>query len=61
MNPAKNALVRTQKFVVDHKVAIAVTTTAAVGVVINRRTVRVYNAFLEQKGLLDEFLNTPAV
>lgn len=65
MNHAKRALSRTQKFVSDHKVAISVTATAVVTatacLALNRRNLKVMNEFLTEKGLLEEFWNTPEI
>lgn len=58
MNPVKNALVRTHKFVSDHKVAIAVATTATVCTVVHLRVVRNMNGRLREIGVFDEFWNT---
>jgi len=58
MNNIKKYVVSTKNTVVRHKTTIAVLATAAAGVALNRRTVRQYNTFLEEKGLLDEFWNT---
>jgi hypothetical protein len=59
MNAAKKTLARTQKFVADHKVAIAVVTTAAATSAVWFKTtagaVRQFNEFLDEKGLLEEF------
>lgn len=61
MNRAHRALVRTQQFVSDHRVAIAVITTAtattAAMVAMQKGAVREVNDFLESKGLLEEFHN----
>lgn len=62
MNPAKRVLVRTQKFVVDHKVAIAVATTAVVTTVVVKKacsgTIESMRDFIEREGLLDKFNET---
>jgi len=59
MNPVKKAAARVQEFVSDHKVAIAVTTTAvvttAVMIRVNRGAVRQWNDFLAERGLTNEF------
>lgn len=55
MDAAKKAIARTQEFVSDHKTAIAVAATATVAVVLHRRTVKVWNEFLETEGLMDKF------
>lgn len=59
MNPAKKAIARTAKFVADHRVAVAVVTTATVTTVVVRKTVgnMLTNAtdFIAEKGLLEEF------
>lgn len=59
MDPVKNALTRTKKFVVNHKTAVAVAITATAGLVIIRRNQREFNDFLKEKDLFDEYYNTP--
>lgn len=65
MNPAKLAIVRTKIFVEKHKVALAVTTTAAVTaaacLALNKRNINLTNEFLAKHGLLEEFWNTPEI
>lgn len=60
MNAAKKALVRTNQFVQDHKVALTVVTTAATTMVVARKTYGrafdVANQFIAEHGLADEFL-----
>lgn len=62
MNAAKKAFSRTQQFVTDHKVAIAVVTTATATSAVWYKTtagaVRQFNDFLNEKGLLEEFRST---
>ena len=59
MDAAKNALARTQQFVSDHKVAIAIgvaTTVTAVGcILIQRSAIESWNEFLKREGLFDKF------
>lgn len=55
MNTIKNIPVRTKNFVVRHKTGFAVIATAFTCIAINRSAVKEYNAFLEKKGLLDEY------
>lgn len=55
MNNAKRAVVRTRKFVRDHKVAIAVTATAVTCIAINRMALKQHDDFLREHGLYDEF------
>lgn len=61
MDIAKKAFARTQKFVVDHKVAIAVTATAAttVAVMVKLRGAALedLHEFLDARGLSDEYIN----
>ncbi len=61
MNAAKKALSRTKNFVTDHKVAIAIVTTAAattaVCVKFQHGAIREVNNFLTEKGLYEEFHN----
>lgn len=65
MNPAKRVLARTQQFVSNHKVAIAVVAstavTAAACLKLNKRNINQMNEFLTEKGLFDEFWNTPEI
>lgn len=59
MNPAKRAAARTVKFVADHRVAIAIVTTAATTAVVVRKVAGAAhdNAinFIESEGLLEKF------
>jgi len=55
MNKAKKVAASTRKFVSDHKVGIAVVSTAYVCYKIHRGTVKGWNEFLTEKGLFDEF------
>lgn len=48
LTPVKN-------FVVDHKVAIAITITAAAGLALVARNQTITNKFLEEHDLLEEF------
>ena len=62
MNVIKKTASRTKKFVTDHKVAIAVTTTAAVTAIVVKTVigtqVESMHDFLEREGLLGEFYAT---
>lgn len=55
MNKIKSATTRVKNFVVRHKVAFAVTATAAAGLWLNRSALSDHDKFLEEKGLLEEF------
>ena len=55
MDKIKKIPARVKKFVKDHKVAVAVISTAAVCLKINRVALRDHDNFLAEKGLLDEF------
>lgn len=55
MNKLKKAAVDTKDFVSRHRVALAVTATAATAVVIHVKVISNVNEFLESKGLLEEF------
>lgn len=55
MEIVKKTLNRTKKFVVDHKVAIAVTATVLTMVQVNKVARVNVDNFLSEKGLLDEF------
>lgn len=65
MNFAQSALARTQQFVADHKVGIAITGTAVVTATITAAvfikaknlTISQIDGFLDDKGLLEEFQN----
>jgi hypothetical protein len=61
MNIAKKALHRTQKFVADHKVAVAVTLTAVTTVVVMDKlrggALTDHVEFLKEKDLHDEYIN----
>lgn len=59
MDNVKNALSKTKNFVVQHKTAIAVAATATAAVVIIRRNQKLFNEFLDEKGLMDEYYKTP--
>jgi hypothetical protein len=60
MEAIKNAARFSKKFVVNHKVAIAVIGTALVCTQINRAAIKTYDSFLDEKGLRDEFLGSLA-
>lgn len=51
----KKKLIASKNFVVKHKTAIAVTTTAAACLVLNHMALKQHNEFLKEKGLYDEF------
>lgn len=55
MNRIKTGAISTKKFVEDHRVAIAVTITTVICLVVHVKTIGNLNDFLEEKGLLDEF------
>lgn len=55
MDKIKNAAASTKKFVEDHKVAIAVTLTAAICLKLNRVALKDHDNFLEEHGLLEKF------
>lgn len=55
MNPIKKAASATKKFVVDHKVAVAVVVTASAALAINRIALKEHNNFLKAEGLYDKF------
>lgn len=61
MNPAKKALIRTQQFVTDHKVALTVVTTATATAVVSKKVFgaayRTAEQFISEKGLAEEFLD----
>lgn len=54
-NIFKTASARTQKFLVDHKVAIAVTATAATCLWLNKVALREHEAFMAEHGILEAF------
>ena len=62
MNIVKKTAVRTQNFVANHKVAIAVTATAAVTIgaaaSVVRNIVTQRDEFLAENGLLEKFYET---
>lgn len=55
MNKFKQAAVASRKFVADHRVGVAVTLTSIAWFGLVRSNVKQYNAFLETKGLLEEY------
>lgn len=55
MNRIKAVASSTKKFVVDHKVAVAVVITTVVLVSINRQALREHNDFLKEHNLYEEF------
>lgn len=56
MDKLKQATVATKNFVGRHKVAVAVAATSAVWIWMARNQASTFNAFLEEKGLTDEFI-----
>lgn len=54
-NLTKKTFVSTKKFVYKHKIAIAFVAGATAGLAINRRSIRDWNAFLEERGLTAEY------
>ena len=56
----KNKLTSTKNFVKKHRVAIAVTGTAATCLYLNYRAMEMHNEFLKEHGLYDQFY-TPEV
>jgi len=62
MNPAKKALTRSVKFVSDHRMPIAIVTTAVVTTVVVKKTVgNMHKAaidFMSEKGILEEYYAT---
>ena len=57
MDKIKKVAVRTQKFVSDHKVAIATIATAAVCLKLNRMALRDHDEFLKENNLFDKYYN----
>lgn len=55
MDETETTLARVKNFVNRHRVGIAVTTTAAICLVLNRVALKQHDEFLAEKGLLDEF------
>ena len=55
MERFKNTVTSTKNFVVRHKVAFAVAGTAAVLIPLNRIALRDHLAFIDEKGLTEEF------
>lgn len=55
MNTLKNKAIATKNFVAKHRVAIAVTGTAAACLYLNRRAMSQHDEFLKEKGLYEEF------
>lgn len=49
-----------KKFVRKHKTAIAVVTTAAICITINRMALKQHDNFLKERGLYDEFYTPEA-
>lgn len=57
MDKVKKAAARTKRFVMDHKVAIAVISTAAICLKINRLALADHDNFLKKHELYDTFYN----
>lgn len=55
MNRIKRVANSTKKFVIDHKVAIAVVVTTLVAVKFNHMALREHNDFLKEHDLYEEF------
>jgi len=55
MNAAKTAIIRSKNFVVKHKTAVAVAATAAAGLALVYRNQKLFNEFLTEKGLMEEY------
>jgi len=53
----KNKIAAAKKFIADHKVAIAITGTAASCLYLNRVALRQHDDFLKEHDLYDEFYN----
>ena len=51
----RNKLKSAKEFVLRHRVAIAVTGTAATGLYLNQLAMKQHNEFLKEKGLYEEF------
>ena len=51
----KKTAARTKKFVNDHKVGLAFTAGASIGIVLNKFALKAHDDFLTEKGLYDEF------
>lgn len=60
-NTIAKAAASATKFVQDHKVAIAVTATAATCLVVHRMALQSQMDFIKEKGLWDEFINPEAL
>jgi len=56
MDRFTNVVTSSKNFVVRHKMAFAITGTAAVLVTLNRMALADYNAFIEEKDLTEEFV-----
>jgi hypothetical protein len=59
MKTLKQKAKATKDFVYKHRVAIAVTITAAIAVRWNFKTAKQFNDFLRERGLYDEFYTEP--
>ena len=55
MNKIKTATNGVKKFVRRHKVGIAVISTSALWIAVNRDAINAHNDFLTEKGLMNEF------
>lgn len=55
MNHIKNAVQTSKNFVATHRVAIAFTAGASLGIVLNKLALSQHDEFLKEHGLYDEF------
>jgi len=55
MDKIKKAAKASKNFVQDHKMGLAITATAVVGVMINRSNMKTYTDFLEENDLTEKF------
>lgn len=53
----RNQLIAVKNFASRHRVAIAVTTTALIGLAVNRSALTQHNEFLKEHGLFDAYYN----
>jgi hypothetical protein len=61
MKKIKKVTKASKNFVVKHKLAIGVVTTAVICTAINRNALSAYSEFLEEKGLTEEFIGENAI
>lgn len=57
LNTVKKVGLRTKQFVIDHKVAIAVTATTVVCLALNKMALKDHDNFLKENDLYDAFYN----